>query len=562
MNALRMTLLASLLATGCYTGLNSTGAAIDTDDDDASSVGSTGSDSGDSSPSGDDSGEGERCEGACTGASPMQLMRRNQVIGVMRQAFGSAADAVPFSLVPADTAAGLFSSNHLPADATRVEAYHAFAERAAVELVSEIGCEDEACVEAELRRILPVLFKRDPLEDEVQAHLALMSAPAGWDGAAWATDEGFAQALSLALQSPQFLYRIEVGEPTEDPRVRRLTGAEMATRLALVLWNESPSPALRAVAAQGGLDTSDGVASTAREMLADPRAEAMVLDFFEAYLGTQRFGDHGRYLEGSAVADDYPGLPAVTADMQAELEAFVTHVMRNGASVRELFAADYSFGSEALAAYYGVPTSAPLDGGLYRLELSGRAGLLSLGAVVGSHTTVEAYRTAHRGSFVARNVLCIELPPPPADIVIPPIPDGVPPREAFEQMTDSPTCAGCHEIINPLGFAFENLDGGGRFAEVYPEFDSPIDARGLLPSGEEIDGVAELGVALAEDPQAQRCMARRWFEYTLERTPTEDDARHIDAAHRTLVESAFDLRELIVALLASDAGRVRVLPGE
>ena len=559
MKTLRTTLLTSCLAAGCYTGVDGADAAADTDESPAAPSGSS---SGDTTPGGGEPGEDERCEGACAGPSAMQLMRRNQVIGVVRQAFGAAAQEVPFDLVPSDATVGLFPSNHLPADATRVEAYHTFAERAAVELVSAIGCQNEACVETELRRVLPILFKREPLEEEIQVHLGLMGPPADWDGATWTIDDGFGQALSLALQSPQFLYRIEIGEATDDPRVRRLTGEEMATRLALVLWNESPSPALRSLADQGVLDTREGVARTVREMLADPRAETMVLDFFESYLGTEHFGDHGRYLDGSAVADEYPGLPGVTADMQAEVEAFVTHVMRNGGSLRELFAADYSFGTEALAAYYGVPASELLADGLYRLELSGRAGVLSLGAVVGSHTTVEAYRAAHRGTFVARNVLCVELPPPPADIEIPPIPEGVPPRQAFEQMTDSPTCAGCHQIINPLGFAFENLDGGGRYAEVYPEFEGTIDARGRLPTGEEVDGVAELGAALADDPGAQRCMARRWFEYALERTPTADDEMHLESAHRTLVESDLDVRELLVAVLSSDPGRVRVLPGE
>jgi hypothetical protein len=198
---------------------------------------------------------------------------------------------------------------------------------------------------------------------------------------------------------------------------------------------------------------------------------------------------------------------------------------------------------------------------LFRLELGGqgRAGMLSLGAVLGAHTTVEAYRAAHRGTFVARNVLCIELPPPPADIVIPEIPQDLPPREAFEQMTDAPTCSGCHNIINPLGFVFENLDGGGRYAESYPGFDTPVDARGLLPSGEAVEGVPELGATLAEHAQAQRCMARRWFEYALERAPNAQDEAYVDAAHARLVESDLDLREVIVSVLSSDAGRMRVL---
>lgn len=562
-NPLAPCLLAASLV-GCYQGVDGVGASGASETDPAADA--SGDDAGDGpnddGGQDDDGGSSDTCDGVCTGASPMQLLRRNQVIGIVRQAFGADADEVPFNLVPADTSSGLFASNHLPADATRVEAYHTFAERAAAELVQSIGCADEACVEEETRRVLPILFKRAPLEDEISVYLGMMSAPAEWDGESWTIDDGFSQVLSLALQSPQFLYRIEVGEETDDPKLRRLTGHEMAVRLSLLLWNESPSPELRALAEEGRLDDEEGVAQVVRSMLDDPRADVMALDFFEAYLGTSHFGDHVRYLEGSAVAEDYPGLPAVTSDMVAETEAFITHVMRNGASMRELFAADYSFGSEALAAYYDVPTAELHDNGLYRLELSdaGRAGVLSQGAVVGAHTTVEVYRAAHRGTFVARNVMCIELPPPPADIVIPEIPVGVPPREAFEQMTDSATCAGCHDIINPLGFMFENLDAGGRYAEVYPQFETPIDASGVLPTGEEVDGVAELGAALAENEQTQRCFARRWFEYALERTPTDRDEVYLEAAYAQLQASDLDMRALIVSVLSSEAGRMRVLP--
>jgi len=566
MNALRniaVLSILSVLATACYQGVDGSAAgAAETDPGEESSGGSSGG--ADSGPDdGDGSGGVDGCEGACAGAAPMQLMRRSQVIGVIQQAFGSAADDVPFNLVPADASSGLFPANYLPADATRVEAYHSFAERAAAQLVQAIGCGDEACVEDEVRRVLPILFKREALEEDLEIYLGQMARPQGYDGASWTVSDGLGQVLTLALQNPQFLYRIEVGEETDDPTVRRLTGREMATRIALALWNESPSAELRALAAQGELDTAQGVAEVVRDMLADPRADALAIGFFESYLGIDHFGEHGRYLEGAPVAEDYPGLPEVAADMQVETEAFVTHVMRSGGSMRELFAADYSFGSEALAGYYGLPVGPEHEQGLFRLELSGapgRAGVLSHGAVVGAHTTIEPYRAAHRGTFLAKNVLCMELPPPPADIVIPDIPVGLPPREAFETMTDSETCAGCHNIINPLGFLFENYDAGGRYAEIYPEFETAVDASGRLPGGEDIDGVAELGAALADSEQAQRCMARRLFEFTLERTPEDRDDPYIDDAYARLVASDLNLREVIVSLLSSDASRLRVLP--
>ncbi|MGH1342878.1 MAG: DUF1592 domain-containing protein [Nannocystales bacterium] len=565
MNALRrisVLSILSVLAAGCYQGVDGSGpAAADTD---AGNVTAGSSGGADTEPGGGDgSGGVDGCEGACAGEAPMQLMRRSQVIGVVQQAFGSNADAVPFNLVPADASSGLFPANYLPADATRVEAYHSFAERAAAELVQAIGCGDEACVEDEVRRVLPILFKREALEEDLEIYLGQMSQPQDYDGAAWTANDGFTQVLTLALQSPQFLYRIEVGEETDDPAVRRLTGHEMATRLALALWNQSPSAELRSLAAQGELDSAEGVAQVVRDMLSDPRADALAVGFFEAYLGIDHFGEHGRYLEGAPVAEDYPGLPGVAADMQAETEAFVTHVMRSGGSMRELFAADYSFASDALATYYGLPVGSEHEDGLFRIELSstpGRAGVLSHGAVLGAHTTIEPYRAAHRGTFLAKNVLCIELPPPPADIVIPDIPVDLPPREAFEKMTDSETCAGCHNIINPLGFLFENFDAGGRYADIYPEFDTAVDASGSLPSGEDVEGVAELGATLAENELAQRCMARRLFEFTLERTPEARDDAYIDEAYAQLVDSDLDLREVIVSVLSSDASRLRVLP--
>ena len=72
-------------------------------------------------------------------------------------------------------------------------------------------------------------------------------------------------------------------------------------------------------------------------------------------------------------------------------------------------------------------------------------------------------------------------------------------RERLAAHRASPACAGCHRLMDPIGFALENYDAVGRWRTA--EAGIPIDASGELWEGSKIDGVAELEQALLGRPE-------------------------------------------------------------
>lgn len=500
----------------------------------------------------------EECEG-CVGASPLHRLLREEAIGVMQQTFGPAE--LPYNLLPGNAVVGLFETNHLAIEEQGVRAHNQFAEAAATRLAADSGCSDRACAVSYLRDKATLLFRRAPTEEELATFVNLLDEPAGV--ADWSLEDGIRLALSALLQAPQFIYEVEVGRPgAAEDAPRPLSGLEVATRLSLLLWREGPSPELAEAAARGELDSAEGVARHARVLLESPRSDATIRSFFGRLFELQEFGEQARYSDGNPDAESYPGLPALTEDMREETDAFVVALMRTTGSFRELYTADYTYASDALAEYYGARPGALVDASpLPRVQFDGsegRSGILTHGAVIGANTTVEEYRAAHRGRFVLENLLCQDLPSPPPLDAIPTADEGVSPRMRFESLTDSPVCQSCHGLMNPAGFLFEHFDAGAAYTDSAEGF--AVDASGGLPAVGMLVGTRDLGEALAQSEAAQLCMARRWFQFALGRYDGATDQHSVAAALEAFRESDLDMRELVIGLVASDAFRHRQLP--
>jgi hypothetical protein len=129
--------------------------------------------------------------------------------------------------------------------------------------------------------------------------------------------------------------------------------------------------------------------------------------------------------------------------------------------------------------------------------------------------------------LVREQLLCQPLPPPPpAAAANPPEAEpGVPTRQRFEQHSVDDACSGCHRLIDPIGFAFENYDAIGRYRT--EDRGLPIDANGAL-NGTDVDGpfngVAELSTILSQSDQVRSCAARQWFRYVMQRFDQPSDA--------------------------------------
>lgn len=352
--------------------------------------------------------------------------------------------------------------------------------------------------------------------------------------------------LEAILQSPGFLYRWERGlkTPLMDGKLVKYDSYEVASRLSYFLWRSMPDDALLAAADAGQLSTPDEVAAQAQRLLDDPRADSVLADFTSQWL---------ELVPLPALVKDMGVFPAFTPElrqaMQHETVAFTRDVLRGSApTFTSLLTANYSIVEPGLAQYYGVTTDAT---GRANLAGSGRLGLLTQAGVMS--VKGNSYRTSpvRRGKFVMNRMLCASVPPPPPNVV-PDLPPPDPSKSLREQMAEhriNPTCAACHDTMDPLGFAFEHFDGAGRFRDL--DGTQPIDPSGtvkLKDSTVTFKDAADLAQQLAASPQAQHCFSRQWLRYALGRFEQDADAAAAKFLEDGYVSAGLDTRKLLVEI--------------
>jgi hypothetical protein len=396
---------------------------------------------------------------------------------------------------------------------------------------------------------------RRPLTDgELTAYLALFP-----DGAtAYPEMDPFAAGVRIAieamLQSVNFLYRVELGSAAEGATIP-LTDYEIASRLSFGLWSTMPDDELFDAAAAHMLTNDVGLGAQIDRMLADERARAMIVSFHDQLLGTSHYLDLSRSTTLFPEFDD-----ALPGSMVGETEAFVSHVaFDDGGSLEALLTAPYTFVDQGLARVYGL--SGTYGESFVRADLDPdeRAGLLTqIGFLTSTATSTES-DPIHRGVFLIRRVMCVDLQPPG---MVAPLPAPMGPPETMRQRVEehTSTCgAGCHDTrINPLGFAFEHFDALGRFRDVerVAGTDLPIDASASieLDNGElTYDGAAELARALADEPSVHDCYARHWLEYAYGRASTSIDDRIARRAGRRSRLEGLSVQGVIRELVTSPA---------
>jgi PAS domain-containing protein len=418
-----------------------------------------------------------------------------------------------------------------------------------------VGCEPaapgDACVEGFLRSFGRRAFRRTLGAGELAKWVAISSELA--DGDAWT---GVRTAVAGMLQAPSFVYRVELGEPDpDDPSRLRYTGFEMASRLAFLLWDAPPDDALLDAAESGDLLDEVGLEVQARRLLDAPRARAATLAFFAQYL------DLGRLDGITRDAALYPTFTqALAGAMRTEAELVVDDlVFRRDVDVRQLFSTRRTFVNDALASLYGVEAAGASAAAFVPVDLpedGHRAGLLTLGAFLTMNAHEASTSPTLRGKYVRERVLCAEVPPPPPDVDTDIDPDPTAPpktlRERLEQHRKNPACAGCHSIVDPPGFLFENFDAMGAFRTEDNGY--PVDTSGDL-DGVPLANGRELADLLATDPRVGRCMVKQLFRHSMGRLDAPGERPAIEAIHARFEGSGFRFRELVVALVTHESFR-------
>ncbi|HSP66282.1 MAG TPA: DUF1592 domain-containing protein, partial [Bryobacteraceae bacterium] len=328
-------------------------------------------------------------------------------------------------------------------------------------------------------------------------------------------EAGIENALRLMLTNPKFLFRVET-DPAGAPAgsMHPLDDLELASRLSFFLWSTIPDDQLITLASQGRLKEPAVLEQQVKRMLADDRSQALVKNFAGQWLMLRNL---------QSVLPDPNEFPNFDDNLRQafrrETEMFFESIMREDRSVLDLLNADYTFVNERLAKHYGLP-------GIYgsqfrRVKLAGeeRRGLLGQGSVL--TVTSEANRTSpvKRGKFILEAILGTPPPAPPPNV--PPLKENegaqaMSVRARLELHRKNPPCAGCHAVMDPLGFSLENFDGVGEWRTKEPG--GAVDPSGQLADGTKVDGPVALRRAIMKHPeQFVRTLTEKMLTYGLGR---------------------------------------------
>jgi hypothetical protein len=404
-------------------------------------------------------------------------------------------------------------------------------------------------------------YRRPLTDEEVDAHAAFFEQGATYFPDMDSFDAGVRLLLEAVLQSPHFVYRVELGQSRQGDAVQ-LSDFEIASRLSYMIWNTTPDETLLDEAERGALHTPEQVGAQAARLLDDPRGQAMLERFHAQLFNWELYGGL------SKDPAEFPLFHAgVGADMYDEARLFVEHVvLQEDGNLAELLTAPYTFVDADLAAIYGLQGT--FDQSFSQVtfdaaEQPERGGLLTQLGFLASHGGLTG--PIQRGVFINHRVLCTELPPPPD--ALPPIPADsgmmMTSRERIEMHTGPGTCgASCHgTFINPVGFAFESFDGLGQYRT--EEMGMPIDASATFEFADgpaSYDGATEFNEAIVSRVETHDCYAKHWVEYALGRDTAGSDLHLIEHLGDTSLEG-MSVKALIIELVQSQPFRTRNVEG-
>jgi Protein of unknown function (DUF1592)/Protein of unknown function (DUF1588)/Protein of unknown function (DUF1595)/Protein of unknown function (DUF1587)/Protein of unknown function (DUF1585) len=496
----------------------------------------------------------------------LRRLTRAQYDNTVRDLLGIDTDpAQDFGLDEED--GGFASNDRAPVESLQVERYQTAAEglasKAVANLTTLAPCAppkgtEAACLDDFLHRVGRRAYRRPLTSDEIASYTQLFAVGKGASGD---FKSGLELVIGTLLQSPHFLYRPELGDSagaSEDGWP--LTPYETASRLSFFLQNTMPDDEMLDAAETGKLVTVDDVAFQARRLLDGAKVRDTLVSFHEQWLE----------MEGlSALEKDmsvYPEFtPEVRTAMQDELRELADYIIRQGdARLETLLTANFSFLRPPLYSVYGLPapqgTSATDPPARVTLPAGQRAGVMTLASVMAEHGHPDQSSLVKRGYMVLDKLLCTVPPPPPPNVdnTVPKPDPNVSTRVRFAQHRADAKCKGCHDLMDPLGIAFEIYDGMGRFRKT--DGGKPVDATSAL-AGTDRDGpvkdAVELMGRLAKASQVRTCMATQWFRYAFGRADTADDEGIVATALDQFARADYRIPDLMVGLATTKAFRHR-----
>ena len=412
---------------------------------------------------------------------------------------------------------------------------------------------DRICADKIVGRLARLAFRRPVTEKEVGGYVRFAKNAVA-EGASF--ERGIQLALKAILVSPQFLFRVERDpDPARPNPIRPVGDFELASRLSYFLWSSMPDEELLKAATRGDLRTKDGRRTQVMRMMRDKKSQAFVENFAGQWLQLRNV---------SLVRPDPETFPEFDEELRAamvrESELFFEHIVREDRSLLELLKSNYTFLNERLAKHYAIEG---VEGpGFRRVRLSGeqRGGVLTHASVL----TVSSYPTRTspvlRGLWVLENLLGDRPPDPPEDVPEldeQAVGNAASLRQQLERHRADPSCAVCHERMDPIGFGLENYNAIGGWRTADGNF--PIDATGELPGGTRFDGPAGLRALLyAQQGQFARNLTEKMLTYALGRGLETYDEPAVEEISRDIAGNGYRFSRLVLGVVESMPFQMRV----
>lgn len=545
-------LVALLLSVGCYSGFSASGAGGE-DSVGATDGGAEGGESGEGGGTGENPPipEGEAAEVGVSGLRRLSIAEYERTVadltGLMPQAVG---ELLPIdNLTPFDNdyttqtpseplVKGLELLAGDIADAVVADAQL----RDALLPCSPSGVDDAACFEEFLASFGRQALRRPLTDEELVRYGVLLDhgAEAGdFNGAV-------AAALRMFLQHPELVYRVEIGEEVAgQPGVFRLGAYEVATRLSFFLAGTTPAPWLLDAAEAGELDSREGIAAAASQLLEGDEGRTSIGRFHGLWLGYHQLADEG--LSG-----------AMLGETQALIER---NIFEERLPWSELLTATETYVTAELAEHYGIPEP---DGGegWVDYEESGRGGLLSHASFLSVGVKFGDTSPTQRGLLVRTRLFCQEIPLPADDLMVdvdePPGADPDACKTERYYMMNEPACSSCHQLMDPIGFGLEQYDASGALRTEEPDKpECEITGDGDFVGVGAFNGPKELGEMAVESGLVEACASRMLYRYATGHFELDE---HDEALIERVLEDqdgTFELFGFVEAYVSSEAFRHR-----
>jgi len=420
---------------------------------------------------------------------------------------------------------------------------------------------DEMDADACTRQILGAFGRRAwrrPLTDNELDRLATLAQQAR--DLTQSFDEGIRMGMHALLLSPHFLYRVELDPALGTGESRALTDHELATRLSYALWSSMPDDELDTLADAGTLRTLETLDAQVRRMLLDPKAQAITENFAGQWLYLRNMDN---IVRDSVLFPEFTD--ALAQSMRAETEGlFQSFLTTPDANMLDMVYTDSTRVDAVMADFYG------LDGhsgeGAEWLTTTGthRFGLMSHAAILSLTSHTFGTSPVNRGKWVLGQLLCMEPPPPPAEVITELVIDENQPMSMRDRLAlhrADPSCAGCHNLMDPIGLGMDNFDAIGRWRTL-DDFGFPVDPAGELVDGTPFSTADELASVIRDHYALPSCMVDQLFTYFLGRGVDTTDQCVLNEITDSWGESGHSLEDLIVRLLTHDVFTLRTPPDE